>query len=152
MNVELEIKLGIGLSELQFGTTMAEAEKIFGKAEEIEFLDGIDDCNAIVWHYWKNGFTLFFDENNLKNFNCAEIDNSKAKLWGQEIFNLDEKQIIELFKSKGLILFEMELHEWGENRLSFDDATIDFYFEKNKLCSVNYGKSTQHSSLLILPN
>ena len=152
MKTELEIKPGTGLSSLLFGATMADAEKAFGKAEEIEVLDDIEDCEATVWHYWDCGFTLFFDQHNNQLFNCVEIDNMDAELWGKKIFDLNEKQIIELFKSKGIIKYETELHDWGEKRLSFDDANIDFYFEKNKLSSINYGKPTHDSPILILPN
>jgi hypothetical protein len=131
---------------------MAEAEHTFGKPEETELLDDIDDCQATVWHYWDDGFTLFFDEHDNRFFNCAEIDNPSTLLWGQKVFSMNEKQIIQLFKTKGFIRFETEQQEWGEKRLSFDDANIDFYFEKNKLCSINYGKPSQNSSILILPN
>lgn len=152
MSVQLDIKPGIGLSGLLFGATMSDAEKRFGKAEEVELLDDIDDCQATVWHYWASGFTLFFDEQNQQYFNCAEIDNPQTLLWGQAIFNLNEEQIIDLFKSKGIKSYETEVHEWGESRLSFDDANIDFYFEKNKLCSINYGHASQNPNSLILPN
>jgi hypothetical protein len=73
-------------------------------------------------------------------------------LWGQKIFDLKEKQIIELFKANGITKHESEQHEWGEKRISFDEANIDFYFEKNKLVSINYGKSTLDQTILILPN
>lgn len=152
MSIQLEIKPGVGLSGLPFGATMSEAEKHFGKAEEVELLDDIDDCQATVWHYWKSGFTLFFDEQNQQHFNCAEIDDQDTLLWGQLIFLLNEQQIIDLFKSKGFTVYETEAHEWGESRLSFDHANIDFYFEKNVLCSVNYGKASHNPSTLILPN
>jgi hypothetical protein len=152
LSVQLDIKPGIGLSALLFGATMGEAEKIFGKPEEVELLDDIEDCQATVWHYWENGFTLFFDEQDTQNFNCVEIDAPDTLLWGKKIFSLTEQQLIQLFKSKGITQYETEEHEWGESRLSFDAANIDFYFEKNKLSSVNYGKPSQSSTLLILPN
>ena len=142
----------MGLSTLLFGTTMAEAEKIFGKAEETELLDDIEDCQSTVWHYWDRGFSIFFDESNNQLFCCVEIDNSDVQLWGQKIFEMNEKDIIGLFKNKGISVFETEQHEWGEKRLSFDEANIDFYFEKNKLSSINYGKQTTDSTFLILPN
>jgi hypothetical protein len=148
----LEIKPGVGLSQLAFGSNMAEAELAFGKPEETELLDDIDDCQATVWHYWDSGFTLFFDEHDNQHFNCAEIDHPDTVLWGQAIFKLNEKQVIELFKKKGFSRYETEQQEWGEKRLSFDDANIDFYFEKNKLCSINYGRPSANSSILILPN
>ncbi len=152
MSASLEIKIGVGLSKLLFGASMADAEKVFGIAEETELIDDIEECPTTVWYYCENGFTLFFEEQNKKLFNCVDIDNPESKLWGQKIFDLKEKQIIELFKSKGIIRYETEEHDWGEKRLSFDDVNIDFYFEKNKLISINYGKLIQDSQILILPN
>lgn len=132
---------------------MTEVEKLLGKPEETELLDDIDDCHSTVWHYWDHGFSLFFDENNNRVFGCVEIDNSDTLLWGEKIFRMTEKEIIALFKSKNYTQFETEVHEWGEKRLSFDDANIDFYFEKNKLSSINYGKPLNNDSpVLILPN
>lgn len=152
MSTSLEIKIGIGLSNLLFGATMDDAEKIFGRAEETELIDDNEDCPTTVWYYNKDRFTLFFEDQHKNVFNCVDIDNPESKLWGQKIFDLKEKEIIELFKSKGIVSYETEQHDWGEKRLSFDDVNIDFYFEKNKLTSVNYGKIIQDSQILILPN
>jgi hypothetical protein len=147
----LEIKPVLGLSDLLFGSTMADAEKVFGKAEESEFLEDIEEFQSTVWHYFARGFSLFFDENKSQIFCCVEIDNPGVLLWGNKIFDMNEKQIIELFKSKGINVFETEVHEWGEKRLTFDDTNIDFYFEKNKLSSINYGMSEMDLPL-IFPN
>lgn len=152
MHIPLEIKPGLGISSLLFGSTMAEAEETFGKAEEVQLIDELEGFQTTVWHYWDKGFALFFDNQNNLLFNCVEIDNTEALLWGQIIFNFKEKQIIELFKSKGLIRYETEYHDWGEKRLSFDDAVIDFYFNKNQLISINYCKPIKDSRLLIFQN
>ncbi len=148
----LEIKPGAGLSPLLFGATMNDAEKFFGKTQEAQLIDDIEEFPTTVWHYWTMGFTLFFDEQNSRLFYSVEIDNFDTVLWNQKIFDFKEKQIIELFKSKGITLYETERQDWGENRLSFDQANIDFYFEKNKLISINYGRLTNNSPILILPN
>jgi hypothetical protein len=148
----LEIKPGKGLSNLLFGATMKEAQKLFGKPDDTELLDEIEHCCAVVWHYWEDGIALFFDENDQQRFNSVEIDNKETILWGHPIFTYTEKKIIEVFKCNGILLYETELQEWGEKRLSFDNENIDFYFEKNKLTSVNYGKIMPDSSILILSN
>jgi hypothetical protein len=131
---------------------MAEIEKILGTPEETEVLDDMEDCQSTVWHFWNYGFSLFFDENNQQRFGCVEIDNENTTLWGKRIFELNEKEIIALFREKNYTEFETEVHEWGEKRLSFDAANIDFYFEKNKLSSINYGKQLSDPHILILPN
>lgn len=152
MQIDLEIKPCVGLSGLLFGESMKDAEKLFGKAEEVALFDDVDDAKSTVWHYWENGFSLFFDEMNSQIFCCAEIDNPEVTIWGKRVFDLNEKELIHLFKENNYKLFETEVHEWGEKRLSFDDANIDFYFEKNKLTSINFGKPYMSSQILILPN
>jgi hypothetical protein len=152
MNEALEIKIGIGLSRLVFGASMKEAENVFGSANETELIDDIEDCKTTVWYYSENGFTLFFEEESNHFLNCVDVENTESMLWGHRIFELKEKQIIELFKSKGILKYETEIHDWGEKRLSFDDLNIDFYFDKNQLISINYGKLIQDSQILILPN
>ena len=116
----MEIKPGIGISTLLFGMSMAEVEMELGKPEEIVKLDDIKEFQSTVWHYWDNGFSLFFDEQDNKRFCCVEIDNSDTSIWGKNIFTLNENQIIELFKTKGIFHYETEMEEWGEKRVSFD--------------------------------
>lgn len=153
MDTVLDIKIGLGLSGLLFGATMKDAENTFGIPEKTEYLEHeLGDYPTTVMYYFDKAITLFFDDCNFKLFNCADIENTTSEIWGEKIFNMNEKQIIELFKSKGIIDYETEVHEWGEKRLSFDDFNIDFYFQNKKLKSINYGKLMHNSQLLILPN
>ena len=147
----VEIKFGIGVSSLLFGSTVVEAEDLFGKPDDIDLLDEFEDNKATIYHYWEKGFSLFFDENNSNLFSNVEIDCKEALLWNEKIFMMDETQLIKLFKMKGYYQFESELHDWGEKRVSFDKASVDFYFEKNKLVSLNYG-IIQHFSTILNSN
>jgi L-rhamnose mutarotase len=131
---------------------MKDAEIAFGKPNDIDLLDELEECKSTVFHYWENEFSLFFDEQKNQLFCCVEVDNKLAQLWGKQIFTLNEKQIIDLLKSKGYAEYESEVHEWGEKRISFEKANIDFYFEKNKLVSINYGQSIENTPILILQN
>jgi len=148
----IDIRIGVGLSELHFGSSMADADLIFGKADKMEELNDLEISPTILWHYYQLGFSLFFDANNDQIFTCVDMMNPHAKLWDLTIFDFTEKQIIQLFKDKGIYLYEQEHHDWGEKRLSFDEANIDFYFQKNRLVSVNYGLITEGTQTLILPN
>lgn len=148
----LEIVPGKGLYSLLFGASIAEVENQLGKPNEIAFLDDIEEHKSTVWHYWETGFSLFFDENNEHKLSSVEIDNTESEMWGQKIFRLTETQILELFKSKGIIQHELEKEEWGETRITFDELNIDFYFENHKLVSINYGKITAVKPLQIQAN
>lgn len=152
MDRALEIKIGLGLSSLVFGATMKDAEKAFGIAEDTESVDELNETPTTVWYYTENGFTLFFDDQIHELFNCVDIENPASELWGEKVFDMSEDEIIILFKKKGLLEYESELHEWGERRLSFDEVNIDFYFVEEKLKSINYGKLIHDTEVLILPN
>lgn len=152
MSSILEIKPGIGLSNLMFGSSMKQASICFGEPEDVEIMDAIDDTQSTVWHFWEKGFSLFFEDEKNHEFCCVEVDNKSSILFGTEIFKLSEKEIVNLLKSKSYTELDSEVHDWGEKRVSFDDANIDFYFNKNKLVSINFGKPPISSKILILPN
>lgn len=152
MSQLLEIKPKIGLGKLSFGATQKEAEAYLGKAEEIEELDEGDGNNVCIWHYWKQGYSLFFNSEHDHVFTCAEIDNTEATLWGEKVFGFSENQLIDLFNKNGVMSVETEDQEWGERRVSFNDLLVDCYFENNKLTSINYGIFIDENRVLILPN
>lgn len=152
MTTILDIKPCIGLSNLIFGSTMNQAKICFGEPEDVEIMDDTEDIQSTVWHYWEKGFSLFFEDKSNHEFCCVEVDNKSSLMFGIEIFNLSEKEIIVLLKEKSYKDIDTEMHDWGEKRISFDDANIDFYFDKNKLVSINFGKPPISSKILILPN
>jgi hypothetical protein len=149
----LEIKPRSGINNLAFGTSTQEAEGQFGKPDETEQMEGVADTFSLVWHFWEKGFSLFFDIQQGNKFSCVEIDHPESLLWGKKIFRLSETELKDFFTLKGFKLIDVEDHEWGERRISFDDALIDFYFEKGKMISINYGISLGgEERMLILPN
>ncbi|MBN8694867.1 MAG: hypothetical protein J0L69_16860 [Bacteroidetes bacterium] len=148
-----DIKLLRGFCNLNFGQSVTEATELFGPAEEAETLD--DDllgASSYVMHYWDHGFSLFFDNHKNKTFNSVEVDNPETTLFNHKIFTLNEKELIALMKSNGFSLTDTENHEWGEKRISFDDANLDCYYQNGKLSSVNFGVSDLDNNLYFSPN
>ena len=136
----IEAELLTGFGGLRFGASEADVARVFGPCEESETLEAIDGSVSLVWHYWSKGFTLFFDKAKGGRFSCVEADRSvDLKLCGKNIFETNETELIQLLKEQGYKDMDEENHDWGEKRLSFDDAMVDFYFEKGILVSVNFG-------------
>lgn len=136
----LAIRPLAGFGDINFGASMSEVIEAFGQPEGSEVLsDGEEEVETLVWNYWKQGFSLFIEgtENSvLSNF---ETENPDATLFDEKVFDLNEKQVIELMKLNGFELSETEVEEWGEKRLSFEEAQIDFYFNNDDLTTVNWG-------------
>ncbi len=144
MNMEkLDILLKQGLNELVFGASPEDADKLFGAPVEIEALekDTDEDLESQLWYYDEEGISLFFEGEPDLELTSIEVSNLNATLFGKAIFKMSEEQIIDLMKENGFSDFYQEDEEWGEKLLSFEDALIDFYFEEDKLVSVNWSAS-----------
>lgn len=153
MSFSPEIHLLKGFSGFNFGQTKLEAIVRFGQPEEEQDLkDDILDTATYVMHYWEQGFSLFFDSRNNHIMNSVEVDNPETILLNERIFTLKEHEIIALLKLNGYALTDTENHEWGEKRISFDDANLDCYFENGKLVSVNFGVSEISNNFYFSPN
>jgi hypothetical protein len=148
-----EIKLLQSFCGLDFGVSKDRAVEVFGQPEEIQNLtDDILNNNSMVYHYWNEGYSLFFDTNKEQSFCSVEIDNKEALLFDVKIFSLKEKEIVEIMKREGYDLSDSEVHKWGEKRISFDEAGLDCYFENGKLVSVNFGLLQTGNTFHYFPN
>ena len=152
-NHTLQIQPLKGIDGLKFGSSIDDAKNIFGEPDETETLkDDILNADSLVYHYWEIGLSLFFNKQSNLTLTCIEIDSTQATLWGVLVFFMNEKQIIELFKKNSYSKTDSEQHEWGEKRVSFDDALMDLYFENGKLTSINFGLFPDEESYLYNPN
>ena len=134
----LEISLKTGLNELRFGLTMDEVKKIMGDPDDTETLDDSEEKTE-VWYYWEDGITVFFEMQGIFKCVCLETDNPDSVLLGHKISELKETDIKDLFVKNNYVEFETEDEEWGEKRISIDDAVVDIYFDKGAIMSVNWG-------------
>lgn len=148
-----EIKLLNGFCNLSFGQSVMEARVIFGAPNEEETLDDeLLKASSFVMHYWDRGFSLFFDNHKNRVFNSVEVDHPETILFNEKIFSLKEYELIALLKLNKFSLTDTENHEWGEKRISFDEANLDCYFQNEKLVSVNFGVSEVSNNFYFSPN
>jgi len=153
MDFTPQINLLKGFCTLNFGVSAVDAELVFGKPEEIQVLDdNILETSCTVYHYWDSGFSLFFDNKNAMKFGSVEVDNEETLLFGKKLFSLNEQQLTDLMKEHNYTLTDTERQDWGEKRLSFDEAGLDCYFENGKMSSVNFGVIDELNSFEFLPN
>lgn len=153
MSFTPEIHLLKGFCNLNFGQKASDAEAIFGAPEETQTLkDDILDTSSFVMHYWSRGFSLFFDVNKINTLNIVEVDNPETLLFGKKVFGLKEPELVELLKNNGYKLSDSERHEWGEKRLSFDDAGLDCYYENGKLSTLSFSRIDSAENFRYFPN
>jgi hypothetical protein len=143
-----------GINNLKFGVKQEDVKRILGEPDDIENMEEEGEFSSLIWQYWDMGLTIFFDELDNSIFASAEVEDPDAIVFGQRIFDLSEKEAVALFKENGYTELDVEDHDWGERRISFDDAMVDLYYEKGRLNCVNLSTdiTTADITPLILPN
>ncbi|MFO7723056.1 MAG: hypothetical protein R6V49_07530 [Bacteroidales bacterium] len=136
----LAIRPLAGFGDLNFGVNMQDIVEMLGQPEDSEVLsDGEDEVETLIWNYWQKGITLFIEGSENSVLSNCETDNREATLFDKKVFEMSEQGIIALMKENGFTGYETDIETWGEKRLSFEDAQIDFYFDGETLATVNWG-------------
>ncbi len=136
MTFDIHIKQGIG--ELEFDMPIEKIIPILGEADEVETIENAIDETTTVLRY-KDSMTLFFEGYN-PTLTCIDIIDEDTTLFGQPVFDLEEKEIVKLMVDNKYFEQDIDTEAWGERRISFNEGNIDFFFEDGELVSIIIGK------------
>ena len=136
MNKEIHIKQGIG--DICFDMPIEDVVALLGPASEVETIDNAEDEATTVLRY-EQGMTLFFEGDN-PVLSCIDITDDEATLFDQDIFGMNEKQLVKLMTDNHYFEQDVDDEDWGERRVTFNEGNIDFYLEDDELMSVIIGK------------
>lgn len=128
-----------GLGEIRFGDTSEQVITLLGQPEDVENIEDNDGFNTVVLYYWEQEITVFFEGREKSVVSCIETENPDATMFGKEIFDMTEQDIVALMTEKGFEVAEIEVETTGERRVSYDDAMMDFFFSEGDLIAVNWG-------------
>ena len=137
MNLTINIKQGIG--DIHFQMPVEDVVALLGTADEVENIDNAADEPTTVLRYNDLGLTLFFEGEN-PILACIDTCNEDCTLFGKEVFDMTERQIVELMVKNGYHEQDIDDEDWGERRVSFPEGNIDFYFDEDELMSVIIGQ------------
>ena len=137
MNLTINIKQGLG--DIRFQMPVEEVVSLMGTADEVENIDNAADEPTTVLHYNDMGITMFFEGEN-PVLACIDVSNDECTIFGKEIFNMDERQIVALMVSNNYTEHDVDDEDWGERRISFPEGNIDFFLEDGELTSIIIGQ------------
>ena len=58
----------------------------------------------------------------------------------KRIFDMNERQLVELMVANKYLEQDVDEEEWGERRVSFPEGNIDFFFDEGELVSIILGQ------------
>jgi hypothetical protein len=93
---------------------------------------------SIYYEYEELETNIYFEGVTKSVVACFETENMEATLYGEPIFDLSKEEIIDLMKKHGFKELEEEKED-EEQRVSFEDAMIDFFFDEDGLAAVSWG-------------
>ena len=137
--MDLTIKLKKGLGDIAFGMPVEEVVNLLGTADEVENIDNAADESTTVLRYNDEGLTLFCEGEN-PILACIDISNEDCTLFGEKVFDLDERALVKLMVKNNITEQDIDDEDWGERRISFNEANIDFFFDEGDLASILLGK------------
>ena len=136
MNLDIKIKEGVG--DIKFGMPVEEIVKLLGTADEVENIDNAADECTTVLRYNDNGLTLFCEGEN-PTLACIDIANEDCTLFGEQVFDLDERELVNLMVKNNITEQDVDEEDWGERRVTFNEGNIDFYYDNGELVSIILG-------------
>lgn len=137
MNLTINIKQGLG--DVQFNMPVEEVVALLGSADEVENIDNAADEPTTVLRYNNHGITLFFEGEN-PVLACIDVSNEECTLFDKRIFDMNERQLVELMVANKYLEQDVDEEEWGERRVSFPEGNIDFFFDEGELVSIIIGQ------------
>lgn len=136
--MKLDIKIKQGLGDILFDTAIEDIVAKLGEANEVETIDSVDDTPTTIMRYGDD-ISLFFEGEN-PTLTCIDIANEDCTLFGKEVFDMNEKEIVQLMVANNYFEQDADSEDWGERRISFPEGNIDFFFEDDELMSIIIGK------------
>ncbi|MBQ2376425.1 MAG: hypothetical protein II298_07150 [Bacteroidales bacterium] len=134
-----EIILKEGFGELRFGMQINQVINLIGNPSEVEEIGEDLEMPATVLYYEEKGLSLFFENLDQEKLSCINIETEDILLFGKQIFDKTSKEIVELMRENKIFEQTMDKEEWGEERISYEEYAIDFFFLDDKLNSVTLG-------------
>ena len=133
------INIGKGIDIVCFRMPVEEVVALLGTADEVENMENAADEPTTVLRYLDKGLTLFFEGEN-PVLACIDVCNEDCTIFGEEVFDMDERAIVQLMVKNNYVEQDVDEEDWGERRVSFPQGNIDFYFDEGDMVSIILGE------------
>jgi len=136
----MKINLLKGINDIEFGISKYEFSKEQGTELDFEVIEEDADFKTEAVFIKDYNSSLYFEGTEVDmTLAACDTQNKEANLYGVMIFDKTKDEIKALMLEHNNKDLEEEAEEWGEMRLGYYDARIDFYFDGEKLRSVSWG-------------
>ena len=140
-----EIKIGLGLGKVTFGSSKESIKKNLGEPNEIEVLDiPIDGKEVTIenWHYDELELSASFDIEQDEILETLAVSSDEYTINGVSLIGKNINEVNQLLNTLHLGSFEKDqiTDEDGNSTIySFLDSNMNFWFEDDELTEIQWG-------------
>ncbi len=140
-----EIKIGLGLGKITFGSSKDIVKNLLGEPNEIELLDvPVDDEEISLeqWHYDELELSASFDQDQDEILDTLAVSSDDYTINGITLIGKKIDEVNKLLNTLHLGAFEKDqISDDEENSIiySFIDSNMNFWFEEDELTEIQWG-------------
>ena len=140
-----EIKIGLGLGKITFGSSKDIVKNLLGEPNEIELLDvPVDDEEISLeqWHYDELELSASFDQDQDEILDTLAVSSDDYTINGITLIGKKIDEVNKLLNTLHLGAFEKDqISDDEENSIiySFIDSNMNFWFEEDELTDIQWG-------------
>ena len=130
-----------GYGDIKFGMSIDEVVHVLGVPSNLEELEPIiegNESSSILYDYDDLALSVCFEGTDKMLVSSISTSDEDATLFGEKIYEMNRKQVIDLMKKNGYKEFDEEEQE-GDTCLIYDELMLDFYFNEGDLIDVVWG-------------
>ena len=127
-----------GYGDIKFGMSIDEVVSILGEPsnhEELEPMIEGKELSSVLYVYADLGISICFEGADKMLVASISTSDEDATLFGEKVYEMDRKQVVDLMRKNGYKDFDEEEQE-GDTCLIYDELMIDFYFNEGELIDV----------------
>lgn len=130
-----------GYGDIRFGMSVEEIVAVFGMPSNNEQLESLLEGNenySVLYDYDDEGVSICFEGVEKAVVASISTSNEYAVLFGERVYEMNRKQIIDLMRRNGYKEFDEEEQD-GDTCLIYEELMLDFYFNNDELIDVVWG-------------
>jgi hypothetical protein len=139
------IKIGIGLGDIQFGCTKEKLKYLLGEPDEIDTYNASGEEDGYLtesWHYDEYEFSVSFDEEDNWKLTTISISSPNSLFNEAELMGKDMDNVLQILETEDL--GENELDDLSDEKIdqkliSFLAASLNLWFENGMLSEIQWG-------------
>lgn len=140
-----DIKIGLGLGDIEFGITKEKLKYLLGEPDEIDSYNASGDDDGYLtesWHYDEHEFSVSFDEEDNWKLTTISISSPECTFKGNQLIGKNIDDVLQMIEKEDLGENELEeLSEEGidQKLVSYVSSSLNLWFEDDLLSEIQWG-------------